>query len=55
MRQKSGPGSVSVASAVIPLAMLLLTEPELMAIGRSMAHRRGMQPRSGLRAFEVYQ
>ena len=40
-------------SKLIPLAMLLLTEPELMAIGRSMAHRRGVQPRSGLRTYEA--
>ena len=40
---------------LIPLAMVLLTEPELLAIGRSMAHRRGVQPRTSLRTFEVYQ
>lgn len=40
-------------SKLFPLAMVLLTEPELMAIGRSMAHRRGVQPRASLRTFEV--
>jgi iron-sulfur cluster repair protein YtfE (RIC family) len=40
-------------SKLFPLAMLLLTEPELMAIGRSMARRRGVQPRPSLRTFEV--
>jgi hypothetical protein len=40
---------------LIPLAMVLLTEPELRVIGRSMAHRRGVQPRASLRTFEVYQ